>query len=211
MASKNWLMASVLFVAVVAPRASVAAQCVGDCDGSQSVTVNEIIKLVNIALGTQAESACPQGVPSGAQVNVALIIQAVNNALNGCQGALPSPTPTRALPSPTPTRTPSYADIAGTWAFTDGNVCFTQTGAQISGYIVVDGSACCSIIDNPLCYFEGTVTGNSFSAKAPNGTFTVKGTVTGEHMSGHYDTTNSFCDGKQQGNFSAGFQSRNTC
>lgn len=94
MASKNWLMASVLFVAVVTLRASVAAQCVGDCDGDQSVTVNEIIKLANIELGTQAESVCPHGIPSGAQVNVPLIIRAVNNVLNGCEGALPSPTPT---------------------------------------------------------------------------------------------------------------------
>jgi hypothetical protein len=46
--------------------------------------VNEIITLVNIALGTAQPSACASGVPSGAEVNVALIMQAVNNALNGC-------------------------------------------------------------------------------------------------------------------------------
>jgi hypothetical protein len=55
----------------------------GDCDGSGDVAVNEIITLVNIALGTAQPSACASGVPSGAEVNVALIIQAVSNALNG--------------------------------------------------------------------------------------------------------------------------------
>ncbi|MGD0947074.1 MAG: choice-of-anchor Q domain-containing protein [Candidatus Binatia bacterium] len=58
--------------------------CVGDCNGDTQVTVNEIIVLVNIALGSAEPAACAAGIPSGSQVNVALIIQAVNNALNGC-------------------------------------------------------------------------------------------------------------------------------
>lgn len=57
----------------------------GDCNGSDEVTVGEVLKLVNIVLGTAQPSACPQGVPSGgAGVDVAVIIQAVNNALEGC-------------------------------------------------------------------------------------------------------------------------------
>jgi len=48
------------------------------------VTIDEIITLVNIALGTAQTSACPHGVPSGADVDVALIIRAVNVALTGC-------------------------------------------------------------------------------------------------------------------------------
>ncbi len=58
--------------------------CVGDCDGRGGVTVDEIITLVNIALGTAGNSACPHGIPPGATVDVSLIIQAVNNALTGC-------------------------------------------------------------------------------------------------------------------------------
>jgi hypothetical protein len=58
--------------------------CTGDCNGTGSVTVDEIITLVNIALGTAQPSTCPHGVPSGAEVDVAVIIQAVNHALNGC-------------------------------------------------------------------------------------------------------------------------------
>jgi hypothetical protein len=41
---------------------------------------------VNVALGNAQAEACPHGVPSGAEVNVALIIQAVNSALSGCSG-----------------------------------------------------------------------------------------------------------------------------
>jgi hypothetical protein len=58
--------------------------CTGDCDGSGDVTVNEIITLVNIALGTAQTAACPHGVPSGAEVDITLIIRAVNNALLTC-------------------------------------------------------------------------------------------------------------------------------
>ncbi len=60
--------------------------CVGDCDGSGDVTVNELIALVNIALGNAPASACNNGVPSGRAVDIALIVQAVNDALNGCGG-----------------------------------------------------------------------------------------------------------------------------
>jgi YD repeat-containing protein len=62
------------------------AACTGDCNGNTQVTVNEIIVLVNIALGSAEPTACAAGIPSGSQVNVALIIQAVNHALNGCTG-----------------------------------------------------------------------------------------------------------------------------
>jgi predicted outer membrane repeat protein len=68
-----------------------ASTCVGDCDGSGDVTVNEIITLVTMALGSQTQlSACPHGIPADitdvAQIDVTLIIQAVTNALTGCGG-----------------------------------------------------------------------------------------------------------------------------
>lgn len=59
------------------------ATCVGDCDGNGSVTVDELITLVNIALGDEQPSAC-SNVPNGTTVDIVLIIQAVNNALSGC-------------------------------------------------------------------------------------------------------------------------------
>jgi hypothetical protein len=58
--------------------------CVSDCNGDGQVTVNEILTMVNIALGNADATACQNGIPSGAQVDVALILTGVNNALNGC-------------------------------------------------------------------------------------------------------------------------------
>lgn len=62
-----------------------AQMCVGDCSGDEQVTVDEIVTMVNIALGQASVSTCPAGDPSGDdQVTVDEILQAVNNALNGC-------------------------------------------------------------------------------------------------------------------------------
>jgi hypothetical protein len=58
--------------------------CVGDCDGTGSATVDEILTLVDIALGNAQTLACPHGIPAGGEVDVAVIIQAVNDALGGC-------------------------------------------------------------------------------------------------------------------------------
>jgi hypothetical protein len=59
--------------------------CVGDCGGDGSVTVDEIITMVNIALGESELVQCPAGDASGdGQITVDEIITAVNNALDGC-------------------------------------------------------------------------------------------------------------------------------
>jgi hypothetical protein len=66
------------------PPTIVPVSCTGDCDGSKSVGVSELISLVNILLGNSTVSSCQHGIPAGAQVNIALVIKAVNNLLNGC-------------------------------------------------------------------------------------------------------------------------------
>ena len=61
--------------------------CVGDCEGTQTVAIHDLVTLVDIALGTAQPSACPNGgLPLGGNVNVAVIIQAVNSAMDGCGG-----------------------------------------------------------------------------------------------------------------------------
>lgn len=63
----------------------VAPQCVGDCDGSGDVTVNEIITMANIALGTLPLSACQVGDADGSgDITVNEIIAAVGFALTSC-------------------------------------------------------------------------------------------------------------------------------
>ncbi|MGD9764923.1 MAG: DNRLRE domain-containing protein [Candidatus Binatia bacterium] len=62
--------------------------CIGDCDGTGVVQVNELILGVNIALGLAPLSACPAFDPDGSgMVTVADLITAVNNALTGCPAA----------------------------------------------------------------------------------------------------------------------------
>jgi uncharacterized repeat protein (TIGR01451 family) len=64
--------------------ATTSGTCVGDCNGDARVTVNEIVQLVNAVLGNASPAACFHGVPAGSQVDVALVIKAVNNVLVGC-------------------------------------------------------------------------------------------------------------------------------
>lgn len=62
--------------------------CVGDCDGMGDVTVDELLKMVNIALGLTPVSDCAAGDSSmDGQITVDEILSAVQNALNGCPTA----------------------------------------------------------------------------------------------------------------------------
>jgi hypothetical protein len=58
--------------------------CAGDCNGNGEVAIGEIVTLVNIGLGEATAAACPYGVPSGAAIDIALVIQAVDSGLHGC-------------------------------------------------------------------------------------------------------------------------------
>ncbi|HUI25956.1 MAG TPA: hypothetical protein VL403_07700 [Candidatus Kryptonia bacterium] len=59
--------------------------CVGDCDSNHKVTVEELVKGVNIALGTLTLDQCPAFDCNGNQhVTVDCLVKGVNAALNGC-------------------------------------------------------------------------------------------------------------------------------
>ena len=65
--------------------ATPGAGCVGNCNGDGEVTVDELIKGVNIALGTLPLSDCLSFDANGdGIVTVDEIVKAVNAALNGC-------------------------------------------------------------------------------------------------------------------------------
>jgi subtilisin-like proprotein convertase family protein len=85
-----------------------APACTGDCGTNGSVTVDEILMMVNIALGNTSVSACDPGDGnSDGQITVDEILSAVNNALTGCAGVAPTltPTVTAAAMTSTPTKT----------------------------------------------------------------------------------------------------------
>ena len=67
----------------VTPTAGII-RCIGDCSGTQTVAVNDVITLANIALGTAQPSECSHGIPTGTSVDISLIVRAVNSALHGC-------------------------------------------------------------------------------------------------------------------------------
>ncbi len=77
-------MAGLLAMAAL-PEAARGA-CYGDCNADASVTVNELITLINIALGTAPVTACPGSATDGQghSPEIPDIIDAVDNALLGC-------------------------------------------------------------------------------------------------------------------------------
>jgi hypothetical protein len=65
--------------------AIVAPACVGDCGDDGAVTVDEILTMVNVALGNAQVSDCNAGDANGdGQITVDEILTAVNNVLYGC-------------------------------------------------------------------------------------------------------------------------------
>jgi hypothetical protein len=59
--------------------------CPGDCGGDRIVTVDELLRAVNIALGSVAAETCPASDPDASgTVTVAELVQAVGFALQGC-------------------------------------------------------------------------------------------------------------------------------
>jgi hypothetical protein len=62
--------------------------CVGDCNGDGTVSVDELVKGVDIALGRLFVSACPRLQNARGMVDIAQLVASVNNALNGCGSGL---------------------------------------------------------------------------------------------------------------------------
>jgi hypothetical protein len=59
--------------------------CVGDCRGDGAVTIDEILALVNVALGNAPPSGCRAGDRDGdGRITIDELLTAVRNALNGC-------------------------------------------------------------------------------------------------------------------------------
>lgn len=69
------------------PRATLAAGCVGDCNLDREVTIAELLRMVNIALGDASVDTCGAGDPNHDEaVTINEILQAVSKALAGCGG-----------------------------------------------------------------------------------------------------------------------------
>ena len=83
------------------------ASCPADCNGDGEVVINELVTAVSIALGELPVSLCPPAdADRGGTVAVNELVGAVTRALDGCEGAISSPTAT-ATTDVTPTPSPS--------------------------------------------------------------------------------------------------------
>ncbi|GIW44056.1 MAG: hypothetical protein KatS3mg077_1338 [Candidatus Binatia bacterium] len=95
------------------PLTAIAETCAGDCDDDGSVTVNEIVTLVRIALLLEDARACAAGDTDGdGRITVDEIVRAVRSVLAGCPplgGGTPTPTPSATAFSP---RTPTHTHTA---------------------------------------------------------------------------------------------------
>jgi hypothetical protein len=93
------------------------AACPGDCNEGGTVSVNELVLAVTIALGQSPSTMCPAvDQNQDGQVKIGELIMAVNAALSGCPGA-PTATPLdthTAVPSPTPTATVNLPPVLPT-------------------------------------------------------------------------------------------------
>ena len=83
-----------------------ARACIGDCRGLGTVSISDLILGVDIVLGLHPVSVCPAFANEECVVDVAQVVQGVNNALNGCA---PLPTVTAA-----PSGVPATATVAVT-------------------------------------------------------------------------------------------------
>lgn len=98
-----WLLATALLSA--RPSSSLA-WCAGDCNADGTVSISELIRAVNLALGRGALGECAAADSNGdEQVRITDLIAAVNAALAGCPPE-PTATPTAAA-TPTATASPT--------------------------------------------------------------------------------------------------------
>jgi hypothetical protein len=65
--------------------AAAALPCVGDCNGDGTVTINELVSAVGVALGSGDLATCPAVDANGdGVVTVDELVAAVTDALSGC-------------------------------------------------------------------------------------------------------------------------------
>src|SRR5262245_6951981 len=75
-------------------RSGTVASCTGDCNDDSDVTIDELVKGVNIALGSLSVDQCQRfDCRATGQVAIECLVQAVGAALDGCP-AEPTKTPT---------------------------------------------------------------------------------------------------------------------
>ncbi len=101
---RSMLLAATLTIALLFPASTIAsAPCVGDCDGTGTVEIAELVRQVSIALKRESVQTCVGGdVDADGEISVDELVAAANSALSGCSTTTPIPTPTISI-GPLPT------------------------------------------------------------------------------------------------------------
>ncbi|MDX2166009.1 MAG: hypothetical protein SF182_03065 [Deltaproteobacteria bacterium] len=136
-----------LALALAAPPAGADTPCVGDCGNAGQVTVSDMVTGVNIVLGALPPSACPAFQNGQGTVDVAQLIAGVNNLLNGCGAATPTPTATpifsgkqrRFVIAP---GTPNATTAASRSGLFSSGLSNTNAATAICGKLAAGGQSC---------------------------------------------------------------------
>jgi hypothetical protein len=152
--------------------------CVGDCSSDGSVTVDELIKGVQIALGEQPLDACPRfDTNADGNVTVDELVLAVGGALNGCIGTTATPTPQGQMPLAGELFEPNAATAGSitlqigsgpAWPGDSAAVTANVTGGNdaVSG-VQVDLLFDATAFGNPTCIKDSRLSNHSLDRATP--------------------------------------------
>jgi hypothetical protein len=204
---RPWLLVAALSVAGTARAAAFEVghgvadpdACVCDCNGDGEITIDEIIRAVNIGIGLLALEQCPAGdANNDLQVSIDEIIRGINGGIDGC--VAPTATPT---PSPTPLATLPCVDVSGSWSVSEtGSITCEAPGqsetqpVEDTVSVSIEQNGCDIGYDVPgtNIHREGTVDGDHVTVSGDlivqasgmtvtENVFTARGQVMGDRMS----------------------------
>ena len=157
------------------------AACPGDCDGSGSVTINELVTLVDLGLNGTAPDTCVAGDVTGdGQITINELIAAVSSALLGCPST-PSATPTDAATSTATPTGPRAASSTATISATpvpDNTATATGTAASPTVTPSVNASSTATPSVSPTQTATRTATLSATSAATGTATRSLTATNT---------------------------------
>lgn len=100
-ATAGGILVAVLTLMAWSSRGYSQTTCVGDCNGDDQVTVDEIVRMVGLVLGGGAAECAAADGDGNSAVTVDEVVTGVTNALFGCSpGLLPGPDLSRLYPGP---------------------------------------------------------------------------------------------------------------
>lgn len=146
-------LAMAVVVLLTAAPGRAQGPCVGDCQNQGVVTVADMVLGVNIVLGNDPPSACPNFQNSEGVVDIAQLVKGVSNLLNGCSGG-PTPTPTPifsgkerhfVIASGVPNTSGTITGL-----FTSGLPNNVNAATAVCGKLATDGQSCATSAEMTL-------------------------------------------------------------